>query len=128
VAKPAKTRKITGNVTRENDDVPARKRAGQYVLTLYVAGNNIRSRAAIENVREICEENLKGRYELEIIDIYQDRAKKPVDRVLAAPTLIRELPLPIRRVTGDMTRKEKVLAVLDLLPRCEHQVPESTDE
>jgi circadian clock protein KaiB len=116
-AKPAKTKKIKGDVTEEYEQILIRKKTGLYVLRLYVAGNNLRSQMAIENVRKICEENLKDQYELEIIDIYQDRTKNPVDLVLAAPTLIKELPLPLRRVIGDMTRKEKVLVGLDLLPR-----------
>jgi len=65
----------------------------------------------------ICEEYLKERYELEVIDIYQDRTKNLVDLVLAAPTLIKRLPLPLRRVIGDMSRKEKVLIGLDLVSR-----------
>ena len=72
---------------------------------------------AVENVKKICEEYLEGRYDLDIIDIYQDHSKNPVDLVLAAPTLIRSLPLPLRKVIGDMTRKEKVLVGLDLVPR-----------
>ncbi|MFA6332020.1 MAG: circadian clock KaiB family protein, partial [Methanoregula sp.] len=66
---------------------------------------------------KICEEYLKGRYELEVIDIYLDRTKNLVDLVLAAPTLIKKLPLPLRRVIGDMSRKDKVLIGLDLVPR-----------
>jgi circadian clock protein KaiB len=89
----------------------------QYLLRLYIAGNNHRSQTAIENIRTICDENLVGRYELEIIDIYQDHVKKPTDLVIVAPTLIKELPLPQRRVIGDMTNKEKVLIDLDLLPK-----------
>ena len=88
-----------------------------YVLRLYIAGNNLRSQTAVENVKKICEESLQGRYNLEVIDIYQDQTKNPVDLVLAAPTLIKKLPLPLRRVIGDMTRKEKVLVGLDLVPR-----------
>ena len=87
------------------------------MLRLYIAGNNLRSQTAVENVKKICEEYLKGRYELEVIDIYQDRTKNLVDLVLAAPTLIKKLPLPLRRIIGDMTRKEKVLIGLDLITR-----------
>lgn len=89
----------------------------QFVLRLYVAGNSPRSQAAVENVRKICDEYLADRCELEIIDIYQDPAVVPEDLVLAAPTLIRRLPLPLRRVIGDMSAKEKVLIGLDLIPR-----------
>lgn len=86
-----------------------------FVLRLYVAGNSPRSQAAIENVRKICDEYLSDRCELVIVDIYQDRTTIPEDLVIAAPTLIRRLPLPLRRVIGDMTEKEKVLVALDLI-------------
>jgi circadian clock protein KaiB len=116
-----KEKKATG---REQGDVTAdferaldKKKTEHYVLRLYIAGNNIRSQNAVENVKKICEEYLKGRYDLEVIDIYQDRTKNPVDLVLAAPTLLKKLPLPLRRVIGDMTRKDKVLIGLDLVPR-----------
>ena len=70
----------------------------------------------MENVKKICEENLNGRYVLEVIDIYQDRTKIPEDLVLAAPTLIKKLPMPLRRIIGDMTNSERILIGLDLLP------------
>jgi circadian clock protein KaiB len=114
--KGRKTKKIAGDVTREYERALEEKKNEHYVLRLYIAGNNLRSQIAVENVKKICEENLKGRYDLEIIDIYQDRSKNPVDLVLAAPTLIKKLPLPLRRVIGDMTVKEKVLVGLDLVP------------
>ena len=107
----------TGDVTAEYEAALEKRKTEHYVLRLYIAGNNLRSQMAIENVKKICEEYLKGRYDLEVIDIYQDRTKNPVDLVLAAPTLIKKLPLPLRRVIGDMTRKEKVLVGLDLVPQ-----------
>jgi len=106
-----------GDVTSEYESALERRKTDHYVLRLYIAGNNLRSQMAVENVKKICEEFLNGRYDLEVIDIYQDRTKNPVDLVLAAPTLIRKLPLPLRRVIGDMTRKEKVLVGLDLISR-----------
>jgi circadian clock protein KaiB len=109
--------KVTGDVTEEFERALLQKKPEHYVLRLYIAGNNLRSRMAVENVKKICEESLKGRYELEIIDIYQDRTKNLDDLILAAPTLIRQLPLPLRRVIGDMTLKEKVLVGLDLMPK-----------
>jgi circadian clock protein KaiB len=115
--KRTKARKIAGDVTEEYERALEQKKTEHYVLRLYIAGNNLRSQIAVENVKKICEDNLKGRYDLEIIDIYQDRTKNPVDLVLAAPTLIKKLPLPLRRVIGDMTVKEKVLVGLDLVPK-----------
>ena len=110
-------RKKRGDVTAEYETALEQRKNEHYVLRLYIAGNNLRSQMAVENVKKICEEFLKGRYELEVVDIYQDHSKNPVDLVLAAPTLVKKLPLPLRKVIGDMTRKEKVLVGLDLVPR-----------
>jgi circadian clock protein KaiB len=115
--KGAKRKKIIGDVTREYEHALEQKKTEYYVLRLYIAGNNFRSRMAVENVKKICEEYLAGRYELDVVDIYQDQTKNPVDLVLAAPTLVKKLPLPLRKVIGDMTRKDKVLIGLDLVSR-----------
>lgn len=104
-----------GDVTADFELALARKNTEHYTLRLYIAGNNFRSQTAVENVKKICEEYLPGRYELEVVDIYLDHSKNLVDLVLAAPTLVRTLPLPLRRVIGDMTRKDKVLIGLDLV-------------
>jgi circadian clock protein KaiB len=115
--KAAPKKKTKGDSTAEYEAALLKRKTDYYVLRLYIAGNNPRSQAAVENVKKICEEYLKERYELEVIDIYQDRTKNLIDLVLAAPTLIRKLPLPFRRVIGDMSRKEKVLVGLDLVTR-----------
>jgi circadian clock protein KaiB len=115
--KTGKKSKITGDVTEKYDQALEQKKTAHYLLRLYIAGNNPRSQLAVENVKKICEENLKGRYDLEIIDIYQDTTKHMDDIILAAPTLIKKLPLPLRRVIGDMTIKEKVLVGLDLVSK-----------
>ena len=115
--KAAAKKKEQGDVTAEYDAALLKRKTDHYVLRLYIAGNNPRSQTAVESVKKICEEYLNGRYELEVIDIYQDRTKNLVDLVLAAPTLIKKLPLPLRKVIGDMSRKEKVLVGLDLVPR-----------
>jgi circadian clock protein KaiB len=116
-AKLSAAPKIRGDVTAEYEKALEQRNSEHYVLRLYIAGNNLRSQLAVDNVKKICEEFLKGRYELEVIDIYQDQTKNPVDLVLAAPTLVKKLPLPLRKVIGDMTRKEKVLVGLDLVSR-----------
>jgi circadian clock protein KaiB len=90
-----------------------------YVLRLYVTGITPNSRRAVENVRRICEEHLKGRYELEVIDIYRYPGLASGEQILAAPTLIKKLPLPLRRLIGDMSNEEKVLFGLDLRPVAE---------
>lgn len=89
----------------------------KYVLRLYVTGMTPRSINAIKNIRKICEENLQGRYELEVIDIYQQPQYAKQEQILAAPTLIKKLPLPLRRFIGNMSDKEKILIGLNLVPK-----------
>ena len=86
----------------------------RYILRLYVTGITPRSLRAIENIKNICEVHLQGRYELEIVDIYQQPVLAKGDQIIAAPTLIKLLPLPLRRFIGDMSQKEKILLGLDL--------------
>ena len=87
-----------------------------YVLRLFITGMTPRAGRAIENVRAICEEHLAGRYELEVIDVYQQPALAKVAQIIAAPTLIKELPLPLRRIIGDMSNRDRVLLGLDIHP------------
>jgi circadian clock protein KaiB len=86
----------------------------KYVLKLYITGATPRSTKAIMNIRQICEEHLKGRYELEIIDIFQQPVLAKGEQIIAAPTLIKKLPLPLRRFIGDMSDTDKILIGLDL--------------
>jgi circadian clock protein KaiB len=93
-----------------------------YVLTLYVAGMTPRSAEAIRRVTTFLEENLAGRYDLEIIDIYQKPALLRGEQIIAVPTLIKRLPLPLRRLIGDMHDRDKMLFGLDLKPvRVSHE-------
>lgn len=85
-----------------------------YVLRLYVTGMTPRAGRAIENVRAICDEHLEGRYELEVIDVYQQPALARDEQIVAAPTLIKQFPLPLRRLIGDMSNRDRVLAALDI--------------
>ena len=87
---------------------------GEYVLRLYVTGMTARSSRAVNNLRTICDEYLQGRYELEIIDIYQQPTLAQGEQIIAAPTLIKALPPPLRRVIGDMSSSERVLVGLDI--------------
>ncbi|MFL6183182.1 MAG: circadian clock KaiB family protein [Actinomycetes bacterium] len=86
----------------------------RHILRLYVTGMTPRSERAIQNVRAICEEHLHGRYELEVIDVYQQPALAKREQIIAAPTLIKMLPPPLRRLIGDMSDQERVLVGLDL--------------
>jgi circadian clock protein KaiB len=88
-----------------------------YVLKLYVAGVTPNSDAAIRSVTEICEIHLKDRYTLEIIDIYQQPTLAKGEQIIAVPTLIKKLPLPLRKLIGDMANRNKVLVGLDLRPK-----------
>jgi circadian clock protein KaiB len=85
-----------------------------YLFRLYVAGHSSRAIAAIENVRRICEHHLSGRYELEVIDIYQQPAATKAAQVIAVPTLIKELPFPPQRFVGDMSKSERIVVGLNL--------------
>ena len=87
---------------------------GRYILRLYVSGMTPNSQRAIENVQKICEEHLQGRFELEIIDIYQQPIFAKEGQIVAVPTLVKELPLPLRKFIGDLSQTERILAGLDL--------------
>lgn len=87
----------------------------KYILRLYISGASSRSAIALKNLKKICEENLKGRYVLEVIDLFQQPVLAKDEQIIAAPTLIKELPLPFRRIIGDMSDKDKVLIGLDLI-------------
>lgn len=86
----------------------------RYVLRLYVSGITPRSLRAIENVKKVCEERLKGRYDLEVVDIYQKPKLAEGEQIIAAPTLIKKLPLPLRRIIGDMSKMDRLIVGLDL--------------
>jgi circadian clock protein KaiB len=87
---------------------------GDYVLRLYVSGMTPNSKQAIKNVQSICEEHLEGRYQLEIIDIFQQPIFAKAGQIVAAPTLVKELPLPLRKFIGDLSQTEKILLKLDV--------------
>ncbi len=84
------------------------------MLQLYIAGAMPQSVRAIANVKKICEEYLQGHYELEVIDLYQQPQLAHGNQIIAVPTLIRKLPLPLRRIIGDMSNTKHMLAGLDL--------------
>jgi len=107
---PARTNKQMEDMVAAAEEMEK----AQYVLRLYVAGVTPRSAEAIHRVTAFCEENLAERYELEIIDIYQKPALARGEQIIAVPTLIKRLPLPLRRLIGDMQNEEKMLFGLDL--------------
>jgi circadian clock protein KaiB len=108
---PASSPAPPGAVDGSNGDPGER-----YILRLYVAGMTSRSARAVEDVRAFCEKHLEGRYDLQVIDVYQQPALARSEQLIAAPTLIKKLPLPLRRLIGDMPNEDLVLVGLDLVP------------
>ncbi|WP_424630525.1 circadian clock KaiB family protein [Bradyrhizobium sp. SYSU BS000235] len=88
----------------------------EYNLRLYVAGQTPKSLAAIANLKKICEDNLAGRYKLEVIDLVVTPQLAAGDQIVAIPTLVRRLPPPLKRMIGDLSNTEKVIVGLDLRP------------
>jgi circadian clock protein KaiB len=108
-------KKKTGVMDRKDMQISINKMRNEtYLLKLYVTGMTPQSVLAIENLKQICEEHLKGRYNLEVIDLYKNPALAAGEQIIAAPTLIKKLPLPLRRVIGDMSNTNRVLVGLDL--------------
>jgi circadian clock protein KaiB len=93
------------------------KKTSEYILRLYVSGSTLKSKLAVENMKRVCEQYLKGRYDLEVIDIQRHAHLARDEQVVAVPTLIKRLPAPLRRLVGDMSDLNKVLFGLDLITR-----------
>lgn len=111
-------RKKTSDKPSEASDNPFPSAADErYTLRLYVTGMTRRSAEAIARIKAICEEHLNGRYTLDVIDIYQHPALARDEQIIAAPTLIKVLPKPLRRLIGNLSDNERVLCGLDLRPR-----------
>ena len=96
------------------EQAAANQSSERYVLRLYIAGMTPRSTLAIQNIRQICEEHLHGRYDLEVVDLYQQPVLAEGEQIIAAPTLIKQLPLPLRRFIGDMSNTDRILVGMDL--------------
>jgi circadian clock protein KaiB len=88
----------------------------RFVLRLYVSGMTARSRQAIDNIRNLCEEHLAGRYDLEIIDIYQQPGLAKEGQIIAAPTLVKKLPPPLKKIIGDLGDPGRIMVVLGIFP------------
>ncbi len=104
------------------DALAAQPAAEHYRLRLFVTGSTPRSALAIRNIRAVCEEKLQGRYDLEVIDIHQHPEFARPEQIVVTPTLVKKLPLPVRKIIGDLSDKERVLVGLDIVPRdAEHR-------
>lgn len=102
----------------------------KFVLRLYVTGITARSQRAILNISTICRQHLQGRYDLEVVDLNQNPALAKDEQIIAAPTLMKLLPLPLRRIVGDLSDREGVLVGLDLKRKTDGAgvAPESPDK
>ena len=101
-----------------SNEARATREASEWVLRLYVAGQTRNSIKAFANLRRICEEHLKGRHRIELIDLLENPQLAREHQILAIPTLVRKLPPPVKKIIGDLSKTERVLAGLDLLRAC----------
>ena len=111
-SRPAGTRKP--GLAGELEQPGSNARQATYVLRLYVSGSTLKSARAVKNIKRICEQHLKNRYDLEVIDIYQQPNLARDEQIVAVPTLIKRLPPPQRRLIGDLSNLKEVLFGLDL--------------
>ena len=101
------------------DDTSTERGKTFYTLRLYISGNTTRSSKAIQNIQRVCQERLAGRYELVVIDIFQQPQLAREAQIIAVPTLIRQLPLPLRKLVGDLADEKRLLHGLDILEKDE---------
>jgi len=104
---------LTGSIL-EFEKALAEDSTARYLLRLYVAGATEKSAAAVANLRAMCEAHLAGRYDLEVIDVYLEPRLAMEARILAAPTLVKSAPPPVRRLIGDLSDQDKLFAALDI--------------
>jgi len=101
----------------EFEEAVLQREQSRFVLRLFVTGMTPKSTQAIANLKKVCEDYFDGRYELKVIDIYQQPNLAREEQIIGTPTLIKQLPLPFRKLIGDMSDTEKVLVGLDLKPK-----------
>jgi circadian clock protein KaiB len=112
-----KSGKVPDEVKAFEEALSRQPVAGYYVLSLFVTGSTPKSLRAIQNIRAFCEEKLPGRYELKVTDIYQYPEQVKPEQIVVTPTLIKKLPLPLRRLIGDLCDKERLLLGLDIVAK-----------
>jgi circadian clock protein KaiB len=103
---------VANRTTRPRIATP---RSPEYQLRLYIAGQSARSIAAVSNLKRICDVHLGGRYAIEVVDLLEQPHLAKADDILAIPTLVRRLPTPVRKIVGDLSNKDRVLLVLDIV-------------
>ena len=111
-----KNNTIPDEVEKFEKAISRRAIAGRYILSLFVTGSTPKSLRAIRNIRALCEDRLYGRYELRVIDIYQHPEQVKSEEIVVTPTLIKELPLPLRKLIGDLSNKDRLLWGLGIAP------------
>lgn len=109
-----KPKTSASRVTDEFERIVKSAGSQRYVLRLYITGITAKSTQAISNIRALCEEYLPGRYDLEVIDIYQDPKSAIGSDIIAAPTLVKQFPAPVRKMIGDLTDRKRIILGLDL--------------
>jgi circadian clock protein KaiB len=108
--------------TKPQKRTPAKKaraeeKSVRWDLRLYIAGETPRAATALQNLKNICEEFMEGKYKIEVVDLLKDPQLARGDQIIALPTLVRKLPEPVRKIIGDLSNTERVLVGLDLRPR-----------
>ncbi len=98
------------------EELLAKPDGEKYVLRLYVTGPTPRSARAIESIKRLCEANLMGRYELSVVDLYESPGRAREQQIVCAPTLVKEMPAPLRRLVGDLSDPNRVLLALEIKP------------
>lgn len=110
-------KKDTDSTTEAFEKALKNKPKKRYVLRLYVTGSTSKSMRAIRNIKKISEEHLGGQYELEVIDVYQQPGEAKNENIIATPTLVKRLPLPLKKFIGDLSDLKQVLVGLDIVPK-----------
>jgi circadian clock protein KaiB len=113
---PMKAKKVNSEMIIKKGK-PGKTADEKWVLRLYVAGQSPKALTAYSNLKKICQEQLEGKYSIEVIDLLQNPQLGAEDQILALPTLVRKLPVPVRKIIGDLSNAERVLVGLDLLPK-----------
>ncbi|MGE5393545.1 MAG: circadian clock protein KaiB [Candidatus Saccharibacteria bacterium] len=106
--------KVTVSKTDSKKTAKVKALKDEWILRLYVAGQTPKCIAAFNNLKKICEEQLKGKYQIEVIDLLENPQLSRDDQILAVPTLVRKLPVPVRKIIGDLSNTERVLVGLDI--------------
>ncbi len=111
-----RTRRKTANAVAPRQRPATGQGAAEWELRLYIAGETPKAVAAFANLQRICEEHLRGRYQIEVIDLMRNPTLARGDQILAVPTLVRKLPTPVKKIIGDLANERRVLVGLDLRP------------